>query len=76
MQALPDLHPFEKTTDMKSNVSLVGTLISIGAIVCGIVLTYLERQQPASRPSSQARYCPEGPASPVNASNGELKQLC
>lgn len=68
---------------MKSRVSLVGTLISIGAIVCGILLTYLE-PQPASRRSSQARFCPERPASSTTVSNGstgaggggDSKQLC
>jgi hypothetical protein len=78
---LPILHPLAKTTDMKSRVSLVGTLISLGAIVSGILLTYLDPQQPASSPSSQARFCPERPASSATVSNGstgagESKQLC
>lgn len=65
---------------MKSSVSLVGTLISLGAIASGILLTYLD-SQPASRPSSQARFCPQGPASSATVSNGstgagESKQLC
>jgi hypothetical protein len=78
----PVLHPLENTTDMKSRVSLVGTLISLGAIVSGILLTYLDPQQPAARPSSQARFCPERPASSATVSNGssdsggESKQLC
>lgn len=65
---------------MKSRVSLVGTLISLGAIASGILLTYLE-PPPTTRPSSQARFCPERPASSATVSNGstsagESEQLC